>query len=293
MSTIKRLDRLLETAPRIPFSNKSKIVFFSDCHRGEGGWADNFAKNQNIYFHALNHYYENGFTYFELGDGEELWENKSLSSIVDNYRNIYRLFARFYNKNRLHVIYGNHDMEKKDPNKTKCFDKAFCSRKNCMLELCPGIKFYEAIVLRHKESKSEILLAHGHQADFLNYNLWRLARFLVRYIWKPLETIGVRDPTSAAKNYKRRIAVERKLIEWVEKRKLMLIAGHTHRPVFPSPEEPPYFNDGSCVHPRCITCIEIDNGEIMLVKWAYFIRKDGTVYVGRELLENPRKLPCV
>ena len=78
MSTGKRLDRLFETAPRILFSNKSKIVLFSDCHRGDGGAADNFAKNQNIYFHALNYYYENGFAYFELGDGEELWENKSL-----------------------------------------------------------------------------------------------------------------------------------------------------------------------------------------------------------------------
>lgn len=34
MSTGKRLGRLFETAPRIPFSNKSKIVLFSDCHRG-------------------------------------------------------------------------------------------------------------------------------------------------------------------------------------------------------------------------------------------------------------------
>ena len=70
----------------------------------------------------------------------------------------------------------------------------------------------------------------------------------------------------------------------------MLIAGHTHRPVFPSAEEPAYYNDGSCVHPRCITCIEIAGGEIMLAKWAYFIKKDGTVSVGREMLEAPRKL---
>ena len=78
MSTGKRLGRLFETAPRIPFSNKSKIVLFSDCHRGDGGAADNFAKNQNIYFHALNYYYENGFAYFELGDGEELWKIRAL-----------------------------------------------------------------------------------------------------------------------------------------------------------------------------------------------------------------------
>lgn len=291
MSIIKRLDRLFETAPRIPFSNQSKIVIFSDCHRGEGGAADNFAKNQNIYFYALNHYFQNGFAYFELGDGEELWENTSLINIVDNYRNIYRLFSKFYSKNRLHLLYGNHDIQKRNPKKARCFDKAYCSREDRMLPLCPGIKFHEALVLRHRESKSEILLVHGHQADFFNYYLWRLSRFLVRYLWKPLETIGVRDPTSAAKNYKKRISIEKRLVEWAKKKNRMLIAGHTHRPVFPSPGEPPYFNDGSCVHPRSITCIEIENGEIMLVKWAYFIRKDGAVYAGRELLEKPRKLP--
>ena len=70
----------------------------------------------------------------------------------------------------------------------------------------------------------------------------------------------------------------------------MLICGTYTPPLFPGEDEPPYYNDGSCVHPRCITCIEIQNGEIMLVKWAYFVRKDGTVYVGRELLEPPRKI---
>ena len=293
MSTGKRLDRLFETAPRILFSNKSKIVLFSDCHRGDGGAADNFAKNQNIYFHALNYYYENGFAYFELGDGEELWENKSLASIVDNYRNIYRLFSRFYRKKRLHLLYGNHDIEKKRKSKAKCFDKGFCSRENRMLPLCPGIKFHEALVLRHRESQSEILLVHGHQADCFNYCFWRLSRFLVRYFWKPLETIGVRDPTSAAKNYKKRITIEKKLIKWVEEKNRMLIAGHTHRPVFPSEGESPYFNDGSCVHPRSITCIEIEDGKIRLVKWGYFIKKSGAVYAGRQLLDTPRSLPCV
>jgi UDP-2,3-diacylglucosamine pyrophosphatase LpxH len=286
----KRLNRLFETAPRIPFDNRSKLVLFSDCHRGEGSWADNFAKNQGLFSYALNHYYENGFTYIELGDGEELWENKRLQNIVDSYRNIYRMFSRFYGKKRLYMLYGNHDMEKRNPEKTKCLDTVFDSRKNCLTALCPGISFYESLVLKEKDGDTEILLLHGHQADFINYNLWILSRFLVRYLWKPLEMVGMHDPTSAAKNDNRRISIERKLMGWSEKENRMLIAGHTHRPLFPGEDEPPYYNDGSCVHPRCITCIEIQNGEIMLVKWAYFVRKDGTVYVGRELLEPPRKI---
>lgn len=54
-----------------------RYVFFSDCHRGYGGWNDNFAANQNLCFHALQYYYDRGFTYVEIGDGDELWENRS------------------------------------------------------------------------------------------------------------------------------------------------------------------------------------------------------------------------
>ena len=48
----------------------------------------------------------------------------------------------------------------------------------------------------------------------------------------------------------------------------MIIAGHTHRPHFPQPGNPPYFNDGSCVHPYSITTIEINSGEISIIKWS-------------------------
>ena len=67
----------------------------------------------------------------------------------------------------------------------------------------------------------------------------------------------------------------------------MLITGHTHRPIFPSPGECPYFNDGSCVHPRCITGLEIENNGICLVKWAVATRADRTLYIEREVLEGP------
>ena len=51
-----------------------------------------------------------------------------------------------------------------------------------------------------------------------------------------------------------------------------------------------YFNTGSCIHPDCITCIEIVNSEISLVKWDIKTKEDRTVYVDRELLAVPRKV---
>ena len=68
----------------------------------------------------------------------------------------------------------------------------------------------------------------------------------------------------------------------------MIITGHTHRPMFPDVGEVPYFNDGSCVHPRCITAIEIERGYITLVKWGIETKKDGTLFIGRDIIAGPR-----
>ena len=72
MSSRKRFNRAYERAKRVSFNDNSKLVIFSDCHRGDNSFADDFANNRNIYFHALKHYYNEGYTYCELGDGDEL-----------------------------------------------------------------------------------------------------------------------------------------------------------------------------------------------------------------------------
>ena len=61
MSSRFRLSRAYEQAKVIPFDNNSKFILFSDCHRGDNSFADDFAKNRNIYFHALKHYFNDGF----------------------------------------------------------------------------------------------------------------------------------------------------------------------------------------------------------------------------------------
>ena len=163
-------------------------------------------------------------------------------------------------------------------------------REKKYVPLFKNITLHEGLILKHRITNDKILLIHGHQADFLNNNLWRLSRFLVRYLWKPLEAYGINDPTSAAKNYDKKEAVSKKLTEWVIKEKHMLIAGHTHRPIFPEINEAPYFNDGSCVHPRCITAIEITYGHIALVKWSVKTKNDGTLFIGRDVLAGSKKL---
>lgn len=291
MRTLKCISRIFQSSDEIAFDNSSKIVLISDCHRGDGSWADNFSKNQNAYFAALTYYYSQKYTYIELGDGDELWENKDFYDIVHIHSDAFSLLKKFYNENRLYFIFGNHDMVKKNSSFVrKNLYEYYEEREKKYVPLFKDIKIHEGLILRHKITNDKILLIHGHQADFLNNNLWKLSRFLVRYLWKPLESYGVNDPTSAAKNYEKKEAIGKKLTEWVIKEKHMLIAGHTHRPIFPANNEPPYFNDGSCVHPRCITAIEITNGYISLVKWSVKTKNDGTLFIGREVLAGSRKL---
>ena len=291
MDELSEITRVFKAAENIPFDDTSRIVLMSDCHRGDGSWADDFSKNQNLYFAALTHYYNDKFTYIEIGDGDELWENSKLSDIKQVHSDVFWLLSKFYKQGRLHLIFGNHDMVKKDSSYVKAnLSQYYSEPEKRFIPLFGNIKLHEGLVLVHAPTGGKILLIHGHQVDYLNNQLWKLARFLVRYLWKPLTNFGVNDPTRTAKNYHKKEATEKKLTEWVKNEKHMLIAGHTHRPMFPEVGRPPYFNDGSCVHPRCITAIEIFEGNIILVKWNAKTRDDGTLYIGREVLAGPRRL---
>lgn len=283
-----RLDQVYREAERYTIDRGSRIVCMSDCHRGVGDHADNFLPNQNVYFAALEYYYQRGFVYAELGDGDELWENRNLKRIVECHSDSYWMISQFYQSCRFYMLYGNHDRKKRNLKYLNghC-GSYYCDSKDEHCELLKGIKAREGLVLQERCSGHEILLVHGHQGDLLNDTLWPLARFLVRYLWRPLEMLGIYDPTSAARNYKKRKKTELRLDRWAEEHQIMVIAGHTHRPVLPKPGKSLYLNDGSCVHPRCITALEIENGAITLVKWSVMVRHGRQLSVEREALEGP------
>ena len=292
MSSKTRLDRAYENAKVISFNDESKFILFSDCHRGDNSFADDFANNRNIYFHALKHYYNEGFQYCELGDGDELWENRSFNSILNAHKNVYLLLKKFHDQERLHMIWGNHDMVYRNPKYVEKHLSTYFDHKTGQdVELFCNIQYHEGIVLKHDETNQKLFLTHGHQADWWNYLFWRWSRFMVRLLWKPLNVMGIADPTSPAKNYKELIKVERRTKKWIaENENLVTIVGHTHRPRFPEPGDIAFFNDGSCVHPRSITGIEIENSEISLIKWEIATSDDGTLKIVRKRLEGPCKL---
>lgn len=283
MSAQRRISRAFEEALTLPLEQHSKYILFSDCHRGTGTPGDNFLKNEFLYLAALKHYFQNGFTYLELGDGDELWENRSIRKIKNTHEQSFAMIAQYYHDGRLYALYGNHDIIKKNASfRQKHFDNYSCLQ--CQNHpLCPGITFYSGIILQDALQKKDIYLTHGHQADALNSTFWRLSRFLVRYVWRPLEKLGVPDPTSAAKNNLKKEKSEKILTEWARHHDHILITGHTHRPMIGT-KDSPYCNSGSCVHPAGITGIEIQNRCITLVKWSVGTREDLSLYAMREVL---------
>ena len=278
-ASAKRISAAYRRAKRLMIDRESKLVLFSDTHRGRGSGADDFAKNQKLYHTALRHYVREGYTYIELGDGDELWQERCMWEIAAEYDHIFALLADLYRAGRLHMLYGNHDRVKRDEN---------WAREN--LPMFPDIRVEEAMVLKHRETGGEMLLLHGHQADFFNYRLWRLGRFLVRYLWQPLELVGFRNPFEADQNWRRRTKVEKKLADWGRRERIPLVAGHTHRPMFPQKAGEKYYNTGSSVHTRYITAIELAGETITLVKWEVAAKEDGTLYITKEAIGAGRSL---
>ena len=269
MSYQKRLNHAFTNAPILPVSNRTKYVFFSDCHRGTGNHNDNFLKNTNSYFAALQYYYQYGFCYIEVGDGDELWENRKMSQIMEIHTDVFRQLYRFHKAGRLFMLYGNHDMIKKDHHVVASACNAVRQSCNTLVkkeELFDNITFYEGLILRSEKMPRDLYVTHGHQADWFNSVLWRLCAFLVRHLWTPLEAFGILDPTSAAKNNSKKEKLERRYLKYAKKSDCLLLTGHTHKPAL-NDDGTPCFNCGSCVHPRCITCLELCGYQLSLVKW--------------------------
>ncbi len=291
MTDYQQLKQTFEKALKLSIDNSSKMVFMSDIHRGDGSGADNFRKNKNIMITALRYYDRNRFTLFELGDGDELWANEDFDRIAKANVGVFSILTSFYEDNRYFPLYGNHDMVKRNEKWVdKNLDHYQLEYNDRVLPLFPRISVNEAFVLTHSDTNDQIFLLHGHQVDIANDDLWRISRFLIRYLWRPLEILGMQNPTSPVNNATRKQHIEQTLVDFTLNEKVMIIAGHTHRTVFPKVCETMYFNDGCCVYPHFITTIELENGLISLVKWSIVADERGVLTIVREVLKGPNVL---
>lgn len=287
MRTEKRLTQAYKNAQQIQIDDSSRYIFFSDLHRGDDSISDEFARNQTLMVSALQYYYKSGYTYVEVGDGDELWEHPNFKHIRTAHTDVFTVLKEFYSKNRLIMLYGNHNIYLKNKNYvSKNYYFYYDEYTESQEKLFVGLKPVEALRLRYAQTGQEILVVHGHQGDFFNDQGWFLSMIALRYFWKFMHLVGFRNPASPAKNQSKRHKIEKNYTKWIQKHNVMLICGHTHRLKFPRKNQMPYFNTGCCIHTKGITGIEIADGKIMLVQWRVHADNDGALRVKRMVIKS-------
>ena len=208
---------------------RDRLIVLSDMHRGKRDRADDFRRCESSYLKALRHYDSERYTLAILGDAEELWKNK-IASVLGTYPKVYRAEASFHSDGRLLRFWGNHDEEWASPAAVR----HWLGPANPGPELHVHESLLLDVVLDGRRLGS-LFLVHGHQGTGMSDGLAFLARFTVRFIWKPIQHLTAVSRNTPSKNRKVRERHHRAMRRWAEgQENLLLIAGHTHRPVFAS-----------------------------------------------------------
>lgn len=309
--TFKSLDAAQKSALRITDYQiaKDRYVILSDVHKGDGTpISDDFLQNSELYINALRYYMDNDYRLVLNGDIEECWKSKFSDVIAAHESTAFATEREYANLGPEYYmrIYGNHDDDWADPQKVN---------RHLRPVLGP-INVYSGVMLGDR-----VFITHGHQGDpHADRRAW-FSRQIVRHGWRHIQHATKWKLNIAADNNLILCNRARHLQEWGKENRTMVIAGHTHRPVFrplsklyllravhewlvnyqenttdanmcrllpavieqiqqviqifddEKPSEqvmdnvPYYMNEGSCVHTNGITALEIDRGEIRLIRW--------------------------
>ncbi|KIO77122.1 metallophosphoesterase [Pedobacter lusitanus] len=303
----------------VDFDKQSKVIVFSDQHKGIRDFADDFAMSEKTYLAALAYYNKENFLYCSLGDSEELWKNK-LDAVFKHNREVFELETQFLKRNAFIKIFGNHDLYwDNDPLAGLSLEKFYGQK----------VKVYEGVVLKMmiQDRPLSILMTHGHQGDLQSDGNW-FSKWFVSKLWGPFQAYLRINPNTPAYDTQLKSAHNAMMYSWAAKQSdLVLITGHTHQPVFNSlthlermyirleaarknndlevvkqiegefmtgkisGEVSPrldyskntYFNAGCCCFSDGdITGMELEDGKIKLIKW----KSDTSGFVKRVVLEE-------
>ncbi|MDQ6903895.1 MAG: metallophosphoesterase [Bacteroidota bacterium] len=307
----KSLSRLLQSLNRSPGQRgitlnidytKEKFIVFSDHHKGNRDAGDDFASNEKNYLAALNYYYSNQFRYINLGDSEELWKYTPEQVISKNGVAL-TSEARFHSLNNYFKTFGNHDLTWKDNLEVQKWFKDIFKMP---------LPVWEGLLLKMiiNDKPLSIFLTHGHQGDKLSDNNG-VSTWLVSRLWRPVQRYLAINVNTPAKDYILRDRHNIMMYEWSSrKQNLLLITGHTHKPVFASglysdhpnnkiydqevtatgtrnKMRPTYFNSGCCCYnDDDITGIEIADRKIALIKWHWYNDVSQRIVLEEVLLEK-------
>jgi predicted phosphodiesterase len=209
--------------------DKTRVVVVSDLHRGQRNHADDFRHCEKTYEKAMNFYFNAGYTLVVLGDSEELWESW-VHKVVKAYPDSLGLEARFHRADgdRYFKVWGNHD-------DLWQYAKRVAKHLSSIFGPLETPECLDVTVNRGGEGIGRIFLVHGHQGTPGSDRLGRVSRHFVRWVWRPIQRLLKISLTTPAKSWEIRGKHDRAMYEWAAARNdLVLIAGHTHNPVFVS-----------------------------------------------------------
>lgn len=304
---LKNIQNKKETSGlTIPFDlSTGKFIILSDEHKGVRDLADDFRLAEKNYMNALDYYFNNGFHFINLGDCEELWENKP-DMVMEKNKAGFQAEMRFLQQDRYYRIFGNHDLQWKFEHLRSRYLKPFFG---------DTFKIYEGILLTtaYNNRQYSIFCTHGHQGDQKSdgnaFSTWFVAT-----VWTPIQRFLEISINSTSDSFELVDKHNVIMYEWSATQKdLLFISGHTHKPVFASLDHierltkqlekanakqdreaiqnleaqlekrkaeyagkqfhktmviPSYFNSGCCCFTDGdITGIEIEEDNIRLVKW--------------------------
>jgi predicted phosphodiesterase len=222
------LVRAYEAAPTEQVAlDALRIVILSDHHRGARDGADDFRRCERAYNAALAHYLESGHDLVLLGDVEELWECDA-GDVIASYPRTYALEAEFASRQRYRRLWGNHDEEWRDADHVAEHRAALGG---------DGAVVREAIrlqVLQDGSALGELFLVHGHQGTDDSERFKWLSRLVVRKLWRPLQRRLRIPSTTPSTDWDLRERHDEAMFAWARSAptRPVVIAGHTHRPVF-------------------------------------------------------------
>lgn len=221
------LDRAYrEAGTRVIIDGADRYVIFSDHHKGACDGADDFQRCERTYNAALAYYYKLGYHLVELGDVEELWEN-SFEEVALSYPTTLRLSAKFQADRRYTRMWGNHDLAWKDQ---ELFQKLM--RPFGYGDVVPIEALRLQVMDPAGELVIELFLVHGHQGTADSDRHATSSRFFVRYGWRALQRRLNRPWNTPSVDWALRGEHAEHMESWATERGRVLVAGHTHMPVF-------------------------------------------------------------
>jgi UDP-2,3-diacylglucosamine pyrophosphatase LpxH len=276
-----------------------RLILLSDLHKGQRDGADDFWACEPAYLAALEHYWQQGFELFLLGDVEELWENWP-APVIREYGGVLNqelLFAEAANPGRYMRFVGNHDDLWYDRDQVQ-------SHLGPYLAGQPVVESLRMAIHDQGQELGELFFLHGHQGTPDSDRFAHLSAWVVRHLWRPFQRVFNFRSTTPSNNYELRQKHELAMYSFAANQpRLVLFAGHTHHPVWEGlsfeqamqqmevrgldvpvdaawaqeqvdgavklpGRKPSYFNTGCCSYgDGSITGIEISDGELRLVRW--------------------------